>query len=53
MDTVIQNNLPDTITNDFQKEFKQIPEINIFSSNIKPEVPGGINGVISRAAYKS
>ena len=46
MDTVIQNNLPDTIANDFQKEFKQIPEINIFSSNIKPEAPGGIYGVM-------
>ena len=46
MDTIIQNNLPESTTNDYQKEFKQVPEVNIFSSNIKPEVPSGIYGTM-------
>ena len=46
MDTIIQHNLPDITTNDFQKEFKQIPEVNNLSSKIKPEAPSRIYGTM-------
>ena len=46
MDVITQSNLPENTKDDFQKEFKQIPEVNIFSSSIKPEIPSGIYGVM-------
>ena len=46
LEKVIQNNIPETEVNDYQTEFKQIPEANIFNSKITPAIPSGIFGVM-------
>ena len=46
MEEVIQNKVPETEVDDYQTEFKQIPEANIFNSKITPTIPSGIFGVM-------
>ena len=46
MEEVIQNNVPETEVNNYQTEFKQIPEANIFNSKITSVIPSGIFGVM-------
>ena len=46
MEEVIQNNVPETEVNNYQTEFKQIPEANIFNSKLTPTIPSGIFGVM-------
>merc|ERR1711954_310588 len=46
LEKVIQNNIPETEVNNYQTEFKQIPEANIFNSKITPTITSGIFGVM-------
>ena len=46
LEEVIQNNVPDPEIDDYQTEFKHIPEDNIFNSKISRTNPSGIFGVI-------
>ena len=32
MEVMIQDNLPDTEVNEYQKEFRKVPEANLFNS---------------------
>ena len=40
--TVVQGRLPEEEMDEFQTEFKQIPEANIFKSKITPEIRSGL-----------
>ena len=46
LEEVIQNNVPDPEIDDYQTEFKQIPEVIIFNSKITATNPSGIFGVM-------
>ena len=48
MEVMIQDNLPDTEVNEYQTEFRKIPEANIFNSKITPETPSGVFGIMYR-----
>ena len=48
MEVMIQDNLPDTEVNEYQTEFRKVPEANLFNSKITPETPSGVFGIMYR-----
>ena len=46
VEIMIQDNLPGTEVDEYQTEFRKVPEVNLFNCKINPATPSGVLGIM-------